>query len=496
MPALALNGWTVPVDKVSVGTLDPGSMSRAFSGKQRRTRTGQPKRTWQCGTKPMRYQDARALQGMLLHQGEYFSFDGTVYSSKGLTPTTTAHNAQLATGIVAFGSGSLYAADPTTNILGSTVRGVETAGNIAAFTALDGATLTQTTAQAWQGTRSLLVDTTTSGGVFGGVSCTASCSGSTAYTASVYVYSASGGGVDLILSDNVGAAQASTGEVEIPAGVWTRLTVTYTTDAAATSIIMYVTDGFVVFQLQQFYLDGFQIELGSTATAWANPTGSALALKYDVTRFFAGGIEALTLSCRGRTTKTASSVALALTNSLDSNPAIRLTRPTAALVRGRFQDDTGTATFCDGTWNPTGAFEMLSLVVRTSPGASETVAQIFLNGASVGTSTPTLPTLTALDRLHIGNVDAAQAFGGYIDEVLLLPYAASPSMLAGLHASPYAFGAMPFLRASGGVVDDDGAGYLEVVPSDVDINLLGGGGGAAGAYENNLARVGFMLTER
>lgn len=104
MPFLAINGWTISVSAQS-GAESPeviGDSARAFDG----TLTSQiraHKRAWKLKTIPLIQEDAFALRDLLLGKGHVWSYDSTLYSSKGLATVMAAGAASYAASV--YGNG-------------------------------------------------------------------------------------------------------------------------------------------------------------------------------------------------------------------------------------------------------------------------------------------------------------------------------------------------------------------------------------------------------
>lgn len=131
-------------------------------------------------------------------------------------------------------------------------------------------TLTNSTAQAWQGTRSLRVVQAGAGAANGAVLDGLPCDPGVTFTASVYVYipaSPAGTTVQLQLSDGTTTAVSA---VASTTGVWQRLTASYTASGAVQTLTLIGAGN----ATPTYHVDGVQLELAAAAGAYtaAGPT--------------------------------------------------------------------------------------------------------------------------------------------------------------------------------------------------------------------------------
>jgi hypothetical protein len=91
MPALTLNGYTIPVVSWTREEVEIGDRDRAYSGRaimQRRA----IKSVWTCKTKPLAYSDYESILRMVRGEGQIWGFDSALptayYSGSGFGPTT------------------------------------------------------------------------------------------------------------------------------------------------------------------------------------------------------------------------------------------------------------------------------------------------------------------------------------------------------------------------------------------------------------------------
>ncbi|MDP3013344.1 MAG: hypothetical protein Q8M92_03820 [Candidatus Subteraquimicrobiales bacterium] len=140
--------------------------------------------------------------------------------------------------------------------------GTDTGGNTTGFTAA-ASTITSSTEQAWEGTKSLKVVTNNAGNNEG-VSAAITPVASQQYTASVYVHAPSESTLEIAA---VGGGADSVTESFIGDGSFQRVSVTVTAATTASLAIHIRTNGQ---QSVTYYCDGWQIETGSTSNLWGD----------------------------------------------------------------------------------------------------------------------------------------------------------------------------------------------------------------------------------
>ncbi len=131
-------------------------------------------------------------------------------------------------------------------------------------------TISQTNTQAWQGAHSLVIATTTAAN--DGAQYSYTLAPSTQYSLSMYAKVASGTVTDI----NIGRQEQNGTDIDCLTGqtlttTWTRLTCTFTTGATISGSNIYIKKTGTT--AETFYIDGVQLQAGSTATAF-NPGGA------------------------------------------------------------------------------------------------------------------------------------------------------------------------------------------------------------------------------
>lgn len=138
MPWLALNGINVGAiaslgDAPKVEPRDIGDMSPAGDGSLRVTRQNR-KWDFKLSTVPLKAVDAYAWEGLVIGEGETWSFDSSLYGSKGLGPNA-GFNASVVAGSAKFGAGKLRV-PATTGTITFNKAGYNASGAYVAFTAM------------------------------------------------------------------------------------------------------------------------------------------------------------------------------------------------------------------------------------------------------------------------------------------------------------------------------------------------------------------------
>lgn len=108
MSFLTLNGLDVPVREgtPSETPREIGQRGRAFDGTARVSRRA-TKREWSFDMLPQSQDDAIAYEGLIRGDGHVWSFDASLYSSKGLSPSAQSGTVALSTSSPKFGAKNL-----------------------------------------------------------------------------------------------------------------------------------------------------------------------------------------------------------------------------------------------------------------------------------------------------------------------------------------------------------------------------------------------------
>lgn len=506
MAFLRVNGWAIPLIDGSPEEehVLGGDFGRSFSGSPLSDEHFD-KRVWAGRTPPVTELVAQAIKGAVRGLGHVWAFDSDLYSSKGLGPGATV--GALRPSVAAdgkpvvnslgiaeskYGVASLAIEAATTNILAQNQRNGAEDGTTTGFAVVAGGAISSQTTQAYQGLRSLRVVTSASGD--GAETTAVAASAATAYVGSVHVYVAANRSVNLLLIDDVGTI--ATAGFNLVGGKWNRISVTGSTDGAATNIKVRLTDAFA--GGATFYLDGFQIETGTVATSWADNARAAGDLSYSPS-WLAGAVD-VTMNVWARM-PTANPAAHLYLAALDSGVAAAdncfLYRPSGtAVVRfstaGSTSDDLSSAAVWNGTWH------MITAVLRRNPETGEVTKRLFVDGASVATSSPAataLPDFAEFARFdvgHSGGFGRIGTDGSLVDDVMVVPYAAPSELVAAWYAMGKAMSPLSRVYVDGDAMPDDPLTVLAEGKAQVSKYVAARSGGA---FRSNLRMVDVELWE-
>jgi len=291
MAFLELHGRQVRAASLDIETEEIGNRDRAYSGAARLTRRA-IKDSWRLQGPPQLKEDADAERALLLTQGYHgWPFNEVAgirtYTSKGLGPSTDATNgiesALSADGLEVYYAKSdgtqfkwsrhaaaLHLRNNVANILTANQSNVET--NTTGFTVTAGGIVTRTTSHKWQGSASLLCDTSfTDGlGVNGGFYVQATAASTAAHSGSLYlklVTDGFGGDRDVrvrLRNETLSTEVSIT--VTLAPGRWTRVRCNNLACNSGNTLRLYAEDtqdlGLI------FAADGLQIEANAYATRW------------------------------------------------------------------------------------------------------------------------------------------------------------------------------------------------------------------------------------
>jgi hypothetical protein len=494
MAFFKLNGWAVPIAQAQEDTLDIGTSERAYSGIMRRTRLAL-KRQWTITTTDLLQEDGIALEGMLLARGQQFIGELDTFSAKGL-PTLQDNGISTVIGQGKYGN-AWWPRGAFTNLLADNIAtGTDALGTTAGFgvsslnggySAVDGGgTVVSSTAQAWQGTRSAYVSLLSGGLHFGGIYHVATVAPNTQYTWSCYVKGEAAATLQLYAygPNNAGVTiNSGNAPFGVTASAWARPALTFTTGPGVTSVRLimgeYADAGY------KFYTDAWLLEPGSAASPFSlNFAG--VNVGYDVTRDFATGAEAASIS--GWAINPSLSGNLAALASSQNTASVRLYYSATNVMRMRVTNDLGVYQDVAVSWSNPSTYNLWTAAL-TQTGSPN--MWLYKNGVLVGSGTHTTPpTIAKLDRFYLGNFNGAGTWGGYLDEVMMYPFAATSSMLKGLVSLTSAPPLQPQLILDGDIVASQPA---QVLPSEVKTTYTEGRKSVG--WRDNLARVQFTLTE-
>jgi hypothetical protein len=538
MAFLTLNGVTTKIlaANASAVPVEIGKSDRLLGGEAYRE-VRATKRSWRVRARVLQEADAIPLMRMLIGRGHGFTFDTNADSVGGITPSgTPIYSTHTGTAAVSpstssaspvlnykgsvlgagayipaskFGAGAIAVEKGTTNLLSSNVAsGTDTSGNTTGFTAVDGAALTSVTTAAWQGARSLQVVTSgTVNGVRGGVQTSpVSASASTEYVGSVYIRTSTSTTVRCWLRDEVNGIDGPVLTITTTAGTWYRATdLTLGTGGGSPTVSLHVEEGTADSAIT-INADGWQIETGSYSTSWVNGTRAAGALSYPP------GLLGVARDLTINAWVTAPDIfALSPYPTLvllegDSgysglaDPRVHVTFGAAAFnaeFTTRAGDGPGTSDTIASASNsvPLNAWTMITAVLRTNPRAGQAKKELWINGVQAATSSPSaVPDFSAAtpQAFYVGNNAGAALWDyGHIDDLLVLPAAASASQIAAWYGAGVSQATLPRLAMGGDLLRTGET--INVKASLDDVRMVAAVLGST--FEANLREFDFTIEE-
>lgn len=508
MSFLELNGRPISVASFEESVREVGSRAYGLVGTPLVDRLTQ-KRVWKVETTPLLRGEATAVKAIVQGLGHSWPFDVDDYSGKGL-PAESGAVRTLRSGTAADGApvyleskytGAVAVERATTNILGADSRDAENAPT--GYSAINAAVLAVDTSNYWQGTKSLKVTTNgsfpTDGAYTTAVDPGAGSAGKT-YSGSVYVKAPSDNELVKIRLYDVtnAAAGAWTYSLAMTADTWYWLVCTITIGGSDCRSIRLEIEEQVGNAISVFYCDGLQIEEGEVPTSWVDGSRAAGVLEYDSSVL--SGYRDLTFSCWARslyhnstdiryvfaigTTVGANSFVVFRDASVDNVSFI-----TTDASAGNWDMLSDTGIWNDEEWH------MITAVLRTSPTSLEHIKELYVDSILVDYSDPAgIPAIASAGFLKIGNTyGGAQFSGGLIDDLLIVPYAASAAQIANWYAFGRAQSALPRVLVHGDAIRE----------TDLSVEAIGKLAGgpyvqavADGSWQVHLERLSFELEER
>jgi len=145
-----------------------------------------------------------------------------------------------------------------------------------------------------------------------------------------------------------------------------------------------------------------------------------------------------------------------------NNNVIRFTRGDGANdIQFYTRSNGGTAntiTYSTTPWTGINVYHMVTAVLRHNPEGSEKFKEIYYNGSSVASTTTATsgPTLSNITTFKVGNNgDADSTWPGYIDELMVVPYAATSDVISAWHGMGKAMSTLPKIYVDGDLIQDD-----------------------------------------
>lgn len=465
-----VNGWALPV------AADSGEEAVIEAGARGRSRKGTPwsmkqndLRRWSGRTAPRDELEAQALVGAILGRGYSFPFDSDFYGGGGLAlvagtgatlhKSVAANSARVydeASGTLEskYGAGSLTCNPAAVNLFSAATR----RGEVAGYNAIGGATISDESTIRHEGTKSTKV-VVAAGANSGTTVDFAAISALTTYVGSIYVYATTAISLRLSMEDDDVPAIA-TKDFTTVAGAWTRVFVTLTTGAIATSMFLTVrrvTAG----TTPTFYVDSAQLELGTIPTAWVDGTRAAEELlQYPMPMNGQRGDISVACWVRGPATTNADLLfpwALGTASNPGAN-ALGLFRngnvTHATVITSDPTDPSSsfarnTPAIFDATWH-----HVAVTWRKREPSTGQSRLRVYTDGVlrSTDDNQPG-PNPHAFTALLAGNGGTGLLWWGLhrLDDLVVVPYAMHGDQVAGLYSAGFPCSPLPRIYVDGDV---------------------------------------------
>lgn len=473
MAFLTLNGVTAKIVQATMMPRELGDSGRLASGAYRKE-VRSSKRSWRLQLRPVTPDDGVGLIRILLGRGHGFPFDANTQSAGGLaalgSPIATLHSALAADGLAVLneakrGNGSIAVDAAATNLLTTNQATVET--DLTGFSAVDGAALTRVTTNKWQATACVQVTTSAVvNAVRGGVAVLGTAPSTSVYTVSAYVMATSAITVQVIGRNNTLGTDGTPTVVALTPNVWQRISAQTPSVTAGDAVSLRVMENTIDSGVT-FFVDGLMQQVGTVLNSWVDGSRAAPSLSYPPGVLAGSGD--FTINAWIMPPPTAGTQPIVIIEAASgytgfvSSALARLQfDPTqTVLFYTRAADWTGTLDGITGgaASCPAGSWAMVTAVFRQNPRAGQARKELWINGVMVASSTPvagfSFPAVPdfktyAPTAVYIGNNNGAEPFdGGLIDDVQILPFAASGTLIAAWFASTSSLATYPKLVMAG-----------------------------------------------
>lgn len=507
MAFLSLNGVTVPVESGSFGKKSNvvGDTVRPFSGGRLGVNQISIKDAWKGSAKVQTQANNAALRGLLLGQGDHWALTGSPFTS-GLgqeeVPTTVA---PMEIAVAAGGGDPVFNAKKFTQA----VRVAQATTNLADSRDLDSVSVGLTGASAGNdavnfingaASRKIIFNATgsTSRVIFTAYS---SPSTTTDYTASIYIRG--DGSTDILrlfLQENTGPSGPDR-FVTLKDGVWQHVENIKITTSGALARLDLVIEELSIDSLAVFEMDGFQVEAKEYSTTFLDSASPRAAGKLEFSaRILAQAQAGITVAYWTRGPNLAQDTGSSNSQFLAGTAAAYL-----EIFNGSGVDELNLVT--QGTVSPNtqitqaglwdGDWHHVAAVIRYDPKNGEAQRELYFDGVSVASDSPgidELPTrgIVNTGEINIGNGALLGATEGNapMEDLIVLPYAASDSMVEGFAAYTRAQTDFPLLLAEG---DFDSRLTVDVMGEPLGATFTEGSIDAS--FRSNSATLAFELNE-
>lgn len=512
MPYLSLNGVEILVragsDRRRVDEF--GTRGRRPSGQYGATRRSR-KREWSFTTDPQTQEQAEAIRALLRGAGDMWLFDeGSLASIKG-TPSEPGSVAYLTNGdgaptvngqkfvdpVFVFGGRAFAALDARQNL--SSVR--NTNGDAASWAIVNGSIFN--TSLHWWIIPGAIEITLDDGSVGSGIRSGLLSPAVDTYTVSFWIKATSKTGTakaTFWVEHNQGPLAGPTTTIELTVGSWQKITTTITTVVSSGGLSLNFSkdssDGELVYILDSImaelrpYATGIQntgAAFPSTQTSYKEKIISAGQSKFSVNLWTPGRPNAITHIATMLQIDPASGTA----NRIQARTVGVGTDDLIFIIRDAL--DVQHSVTISTVW--TGPTKMITLVYALDPGPGRTNMEIFVDGilsGSLALASDEHPDLTQLEDLYLGWDGTDNRWNGFMDQLMILPYAMTQSQLTALAALSSSAKLVDLLdlTATGDFVSDPSV----TVQARID-KVRGIEFGRSGVWHSNGNEIDFSLLE-
>jgi len=503
MSMIKISGRTISVAKLDEAQPEVGSRKQAVDGTILIERIGHL-RKWTGKTPALSPDQADVVRKLVRGDGDTWPFSADIWSSKGLndeagtqfTLEGDGDDDVAVTNAYAM-AGSVYISAASVNLFSANVRtGTDTSSDTTDWVSVSGATLSSDTSAYWQGSRSLKV--VSLGANDGAETPAIAISASTAYTCSFYIRSAVAATLSVELEGDVSGSLLD--DTFAATTEWMRVVKTVETAPGDSDLTLRIYDAAGG---ETFYVDGVQMEELDAATAWVNGTRAADdSLTYPAAKVRPLFKNDFTVQCwfavhDNSSFSGADQPLFAATNSEGSAPTegIEIYESSGEVIATVYGGDgTPDLSVSDSSaaWND-GAFHLVTVVLKRTPGTGEFNLTLYLDGTSVDTDNGTeFPAKDAVSIFEVGSWrDGALQGNCKIEDLMVLPYAANAEQVTYWYAQSGGgapMSALPKVYVQGDFIPDDD-------PPPLAVGQVGLADYVAAAGSGNYREVGFELME-
>lgn len=518
MSFLTLAGLPIPVADASRKPVEIGSRTRAASGTpvlHRRT----TKEEFEISTAPLAFDEFKRLDKIVRGEGDSWSFEDTSYpfaSSKGRGPSNSADGETLSNtagdgfevllesgdGVAKRGDKCLALYGSQTNQLDADTSKGHSGGS---YTAIDGATLSHSSAYYWTGSESLRVQTSaTANGTRGGVKVTVnSLSNGDRTCAVVHLRSHPGSGSQSV---RVRLIQVTSGDVKNSAdGVtideteWTRVELPYQDLPldANSDIELHILEETADSELD-FLVDGMMIVAGSSSSiesvgAWVEGGQSSTAEDVELDAPFVAGLGDVVTFCfwlRCPYRNSASDTILSIAEDGTLLNIFRIKYISAAGSLALALDFVGPLSDSESKnssfFSNDGGWHLMTVTVDWASRTFDAWADTTQVATSTSFAESSNPDRAQWDLFTLGGT----ASSVFIDDLIIVPYAMTSAQIANIVSSEVQHALLPNFVLSGDIVNNDEITVQGEMSDSSHVRRF-----KSGSWSNNSAKASFTIRE-